>query len=110
MENLIGNVYVLANEEPWTPLRDAREFALVLNSTGRLDRPSLGTAICMGDREAAFEEANKVLEDYRRNIGKYLDWVAEKTDRMKEFENIYVIYGESFINEKMIGTISSGIV
>jgi single-stranded-DNA-specific exonuclease len=26
---------------------------------------------------------------------------------MKELENIYVVYGETFINEKIIGTISS---
>jgi RecJ-like exonuclease len=108
--NLIGNVYVLANEEAWTPLRDAREFAVVLNSTGRLDRPSLGIAICMGDRGAALEEANRVLEDYRKSISTYLGWVAEKPERMKELENIYVIYGETFINEKIIGTISSILV
>jgi RecJ-like exonuclease len=110
VENLIGNVYVLAKEEPWTPLRDAREFALVLNSTGRLDRPSLGIAICMGDRAAALEEANKVLEDYRKSISTYLGWVMEKPERMKEFEHIYVVYGETFINEKIIGTISSILV
>jgi RecJ-like exonuclease len=72
-----------------------------------MDRPSLGIAICMGDRGAALEEANKVLEDYRKNINKYLGWVMEKPERMKEFENIYVVYGENFINEKIIGTISS---
>jgi single-stranded-DNA-specific exonuclease len=105
--NLIGNVYVLANEEAWTPLRDAREFAVLLNSTGRMDRPSLGIAICMGDRGAALEEANKVLEDYRKSISTYLGWVMEKPERMKELENIYVVYGENFINEKIIGTISS---
>ena len=110
VENLIGNVYVLAKEEPWTPLRDAREFALVLNSTGRLDRPSLGIAICMGDRATALEEANKVLEEYRKSISTYLGWVMEKPERMKEFENIYVVYGETFINEKIIGTISSILV
>ncbi|MCX8153779.1 MAG: DHH family phosphoesterase [Candidatus Bathyarchaeota archaeon] len=108
--NLIGNVYVLMREEPWTPLRDAREFALMLNSTGRMDRPSLGIAICMGDRGAALEEANKVLEDYKKNINTYLGWVMEKPERLREFEHIYVIYGESFINEKMIGTISSILV
>jgi single-stranded-DNA-specific exonuclease len=110
VENLIGNVYVLNREEPWTPLRDAREFAVVLNSTGRLDRPSLGIAICMGDRGAALEEANKVLEDYRKSISTYLGWVMEKPERMKEFEHIYVVYGETFINEKIIGTISSILV
>ncbi|MGB9841953.1 MAG: DHH family phosphoesterase, partial [Candidatus Bathyarchaeales archaeon] len=108
--NLIGNVYVLNREEPWTPLRDAREFALMLNSTGRMDRPSLGIAICMGDRGAALEEANAVLEGYKKNITTYLGWVMEKPDRLREFEHIYVIYGESFINEKMIGTISSILV
>ncbi|MEM3357044.1 MAG: DHH family phosphoesterase [Candidatus Bathyarchaeia archaeon] len=108
--NLIGNVYVLNREEPWTPLRDAREFALMLNSTGRMDRPSLGIAICMGDRGAALEEANSVLEGYKKNITTYLGWVMEKPDRLREFEHIYVIYGESFINEKMIGTISSILV
>jgi RecJ-like exonuclease len=105
--NLIGHVYVLNQEEPWTPLRDAREFAVLLNATGRMDKPSLGVSICMGDRVSALEEANKVLEEYRRTINKYLGWVMEKPERMKELENIYVVYGESFINEKIVGAISS---
>jgi RecJ-like exonuclease len=105
--NLIGHVYILNREEPWTPLRDAREFAVLLNATGRMDRPSLGVSICMGDRVSALEEANKVLEEYRRAINKYLGWVMEKPERMKELENIYVVYGENFINEKIVGAISS---
>jgi len=105
--NLIGHVYVLNQEEPWTPLRDAREFAVLLNATGRMNRPSLGVSICMGDRVSALEEANKVLEEYRRAINKYLGWVMEKPERMKELENIYVVYGENFINEKIVGAISS---
>ena len=110
VENLIGYIYVLSREEPNTALRDAREFAVLLNSTGRMDRSSLGVAICMGDRGAALEEANKILEDYRKSINKYLGWVMEKPERMRELENIYVIYGENFINEKIIGTVSSIIV
>ena len=108
--NLIGNVYVLNKEEPWTPLRDAREFAVLLNATGRMDRPSLGVSICMGDRTTALEEADKVLEAYRRTINKYLGWVTEKPERMKEMENIYAVYGENFINDKIIGAISSILV
>jgi len=83
---------------------------VVLNSTGRLDRPSLGIAICMGDRDAALEEANRVMDDYRKNISTYLNWIREKPERIKEFEHIYVVYGETFINEKIIGTISSILV
>jgi RecJ-like exonuclease len=105
--NLIGHVYILNREESWTPLRDAREFAVLLNATGRMDRPSLGVSICMGDRSAALEAAGKVLEDYRRTISKYLGWIMEKPERMKELENIYVVYGENFMDDKIIGAISS---
>jgi len=107
VNNLIGHVYTLSREEPWTPLRDAREFAVLLNGTGRMDKAGLGVAVCMGDRGPALEEANKVLEDYRRSINKYLGWVMEKPERMKEFQNIYVVYGEDFINDKMVGAVSS---
>jgi len=110
VENLIGYIYILSKEEPNTALRDGREFAVLLNSTGRMDRPSLGIAICMGDRKAALEESNKILEDYRKSINKYLGWVNEKPERMRELQNIYVVNGESFINEKIIGTVSSIIV
>jgi RecJ-like exonuclease len=105
--NLIGHVYVLNREEPWTPLRDAREFAVLLNATGRMDRSSLGVSVCMNDRGSAFEEATKVLEEYRRNINKYLSWVMDKPERMREMESIYVVYGENFINDKIVGAISS---
>jgi single-stranded-DNA-specific exonuclease len=107
VNSLVGHVYTLTREEPWTPLRDAREFSVLLNGTGRMEKAGLGVAVCMGDRASALEEANRVLEDYRRNINKYLGWVMEKPERMKEFVNIYVVYGEDFINDKMVGAVSS---
>ncbi|MGB9683867.1 MAG: DHHA1 domain-containing protein [Candidatus Bathyarchaeales archaeon] len=107
ISNLIGHVYTLNLEEPWTPLRDGREFAVLLNATGRMDKPSVGVAVCMGDRGSALEEANKILEDYRRTINKYLGWIMEKSERIREMENIYVVYGEDFIDDKVIGAISS---
>jgi len=107
VNNLIGCVYILTQEEPNTPLRDGREFSVLLNSTGRMDHPSIGIAICIGDRKTALEDANKLLDNYRKNINKYLTWVQEKPERLREHQNIYVIYGENAINEKIIGTISS---
>ena len=104
--SLVGHVYVLVKEEPWTPLRDGREFSVLLNATGRMDRPSLGISICMGDRSSAFEEANKVLDEYRRLITKYLGWLFENK-RIEELENIYVVRGENDIEDKIIGTLAS---
>ncbi len=105
--SLIGSVYTLRHEDPWTPLRDAREFSVLLNAAGRMDKPSLGVAVCMGDRGTALEEANTVLGEYRKTIIKYLDWLNEKPSRIEELSNIYVVRGGSFIKEKMIGTVSS---
>lgn len=105
--DLIGNVYTLLREEPWTSLRDAREFSVLLNATGRLDKPSLGVALCMGDRSAALDQANQTLEEYRKTITKYLNWIMEKPGRIEEFGNVYVVRGDDFINEKVVSTISS---
>ncbi|MBS7647273.1 MAG: DHH family phosphoesterase [Candidatus Bathyarchaeia archaeon] len=107
VSDLIGHVYTLTHEEPWTPLRDGREFAVLLNATGRMNKPGVGIAVCMGDRSAALDEANKILDEYRRTINKYLGWLMEKPERIKELENIYVIYGEDFIDDKIVGAISS---
>ncbi len=107
VSNLIGNIYVLSHEEPWTPLRDAREFAVLLNATGRMDKPGLGVGVCMGDRGLALEGAKGVLKDYRKTISKYLGWVMEKPGRIEQLENIRVIHGEKFIDDKIVGAISS---
>ena len=105
--NLIGNVYTLTHEEPWTPLRDAREFTVLLNATGRMDKAGLGVAICMGDRAKCLDEASAVMNEYRRTITKHLSWVTEKTERMEELGSIYVVHGEGFIDEKVISPVSS---
>lgn len=107
VSNLIGHVYILKHEEPWTPLRDAREFSVLLNATGRMDEPSVGVAVCMGDRGPSLERANEVLAEYRKTIGKYLGWIMEKSERMEELENIYVVHGDDFIKDKIVGSISS---
>ena len=105
--SLIGSVYVLVREEPWTPLRDAREFALLLNATGRTGKPGLGVAICMDDRGRCLEEANRALEEYRKKITECLQWLDEHPDRLEEMESIYILHGGQTIDEKMISAIST---
>lgn len=105
--NLTGSVYTLIHEEPWTPLRDAREFSVLLNGTGRMEKAGLGVAICIGDRGVALEKAEAVLQEYRRTLTKYLSWLVEEPGRIDELKNIYVVRGGDFINEKIIGTLSS---
>jgi single-stranded-DNA-specific exonuclease len=103
--DLVGEVYTLTREEPWTPLRSAREFSVLLNATGRMDKAGLGAAICMGDRKKCLEEATAVIQEYRRTITKYLRWVTEKPGRLEELESIHVVRGDGFIDEKVLSPV-----
>jgi single-stranded-DNA-specific exonuclease len=103
--DLVGDVYTLTHEEPWTPLRSAREFSVLLNATGRMDKAGLGAAICMGDRKKCLEEATAVIQKYRSTITKYLRWVTEKPERLEELESIYVVRGDGFIDEKVLSPV-----
>jgi len=106
--SLRGSVYTLTREEPWTSLRDGREFSVLLNATGRMNKPGVGVAICMGDRGDALEQASLVLEEYRGVITKYLNWLLEpETGRLEELDNIWVAHGDNVIDDKIIGTVSS---
>jgi RecJ-like exonuclease len=62
-----GETYDLIREtEP--ELRCAKEFATLLNSTARYDRPEVGLALAMGVR-TVMGEARKLLTGHRRSIG-----------------------------------------
>jgi RecJ-like exonuclease len=105
--NLLGTIYILTFEESWTPLHDAREFASLLNATGRTGKPGIGVAICMGDRGRCLEEANEALQKYRQMITKYLRWLDQNPDHIEEKSNIYILHGGETINEKAISAIST---
>lgn len=106
VHDLRGTIYTFKKEEPWTPLRDGREYASLLNACARMGRPSLGLCICMGDRNEAMNEAEKTLDGYRRKIGEYLDWVREN-DRIVEMENIYTMRAKGDIDERIVGVVAS---
>jgi RecJ-like exonuclease len=106
VHDLMGTIYTLKGEESWTPLRDGREFASLLNACARMGRPSLGLGICMGDRDEAMKEASETLDGYRRKIGECLDWVREG-DRIQELERIYTLVTQGDIDERIIGVVAS---
>jgi len=107
VEQIVGTIYVLAEEERETPLRDAREFSAALNACGRMGRAGLGVSICMGDRGRALDELREVLQGYRRTISGYLDWLSKNKEAVRVLPEIQAVYGGSVIDEKMIGTVVS---
>jgi len=67
-KRLIGEVYILTQEDQGTELHDAKEFATLLNSTARYGKPEVGLRVCMQDREEALKEARSLLKSHRHNL------------------------------------------
>ncbi len=105
--DLIGSVYTLTREDPWTPLRDGREFSSLLNACGRMKRPSLGISMGLGDRGAAYTEAESVYQDYRKSLAKYMSWLTENPSLLRRVGHLTIVKGEGVIPETMTGAVAS---
>ncbi len=105
--DLIGSVYTLVREEPWTPLRDAREYASLLNSCGRMGKPALGIALGTGERGTAFQEAQDAYSEYKRSLSKYMNWITTNPKSLKQTKHLVIVSGGGVIEESMTGAVSS---
>ncbi len=106
-ESLIGYVYTIRGEERGSPMRDAREYAALLNACGRLNRPGVGLAIGVGDRRQHYVEAQSLLLEYRKKIGGYMDWLTSNPSAIQRKGGVTCLFGHSKIDEKIIGTVTS---
>ncbi|TLX94895.1 MAG: DHH family phosphoesterase [Thaumarchaeota archaeon] len=104
---LIGDVYTLAMEDAFTPLRDAREFATLLNSCGRMERPGLGLSICVGDRGEPLREGMSLLTEYRAEINKSVQGILSDPGRVEIREDFAFVTGDDLVNEKLLGPVTS---
>lgn len=107
VDELIGEVYTLDREDEYSPLRDVREFATVLNACGRMKKPGLGIAICLEDRGQALQEAERVLADYRQVLNRYVQTVLTEIGRLVEKPSLAMIIGDGLVDEDMLGSLAS---
>ena len=104
IERLVGEVYELLKEREGTEMRDASEYATLLNATARYDHAEIGLAVCMGNREEAYEDARKLLAEHRQNLVNGLVYV--KKEGVTELENIQYFNAGSEIKETIVGIIA----
>lgn len=104
IDALVGTTYELTEEPTGTALRDASEFSTLLNATARYDRPDVGLAVCLGDREDALGRAKRLLADHRRNLSMGLELVSE-IGVTKE-ANLQWFHAEDRIRETIVGIVA----
>jgi len=110
ISSLIGNVYTLIREKDNTPLRDAREFATILNACGRMNKSGLGVAVAIGNRGQQYQETIETYENYRKTLAKHIDWVLETKGVISEKQGIYIIDGRDEISVDRMNEISDRII
>ena len=101
---LTGEVYVLVKERKGTPLRDAKEFATLLNACGRHGRAEVGLRICKGDRGKAYEEGATLQKEHRSALSQALTFA--KDIGIVRLRNIQYFDAGSEIEETIVGTVA----
>ena len=86
VDRLLAETYGFPLEIPRTPLRNAQEYATVLNACGRWSKPQVGSAILRGDRGTAYRDAEHMLNNHRSIIRNLLQFIVDTG--VKELENL----------------------
>ncbi len=103
-EDVISDIYLLTNEEDDSYMKDAREYATLLNACGRLRKPSLGIGTFM-DNSTFKEKANDLLKNYKGEIINVLGWFNKNKDNFTKGDKFIIINAQDNIKDSMIGTL-----
>ncbi|MFA5357878.1 MAG: DHH family phosphoesterase [archaeon] len=104
IQELVGEVYTLLNEDGKGPLRDGKEFATLLNSCGRHAKADVALAVCMGDRDEKYEEALILLKEHSTALRKGIEFIhAHGVEERKSF---YFFDAGSEIQDSLVGIIA----
>ncbi len=107
-EDILGDVYLFTKEKEGSPLKDAKEFATVLNACGRMGKASYGIGACLGDRR--FKKlAVSVLDDYRKEIVNGLKFFEKNrnSEYVVEEPGILILNARDKVKPTVIGTVCS---
>ena len=107
-EDVLGNVYLLKEEDHESPTKDAKEFATLLNACGRLDKASLGIGACLGD-EKIKKKAIALMADYKREIISSMRWYDQNknSSRIIKGSGYLIINAQDQIRPTLAGTMAS---
>lgn len=101
---IVGTTYELTLEPEGTELRDASEYSTLLNATARYERPDVGLAVCLGNRDGAYTRARKLLHNHRRNLSQGLDLVKDRGVTTES--HLQWFHAEDQIRETIVGIVA----
>ncbi|MDE4907598.1 DHH family phosphoesterase [Methanogenium marinum] len=91
ISRLLAEHYIFPGEEKGTPLRNASEYATMLNACGRWAKPRVGSAVCAGDRAQAYREGEEMLRHHKRIIREMMEYILDTgTTALSHIQHIHV--------------------
>ncbi|WP_457556391.1 DHH family phosphoesterase [Candidatus Pyrohabitans sp.] len=105
-EGIVGEVVTLLKEEKRTPLRDAKEFATLLNACGKHEHYGIGLAVCLGERGELYRRALGMLRKHREYLNSCYDWVTKNIEKIRDEGAVYAFHAGEEIDENVIGTVA----
>jgi RecJ-like exonuclease len=104
-EDVIGDIYLLKNEDEESYTKDAKEFATLLNACGRLKKYSVGIGVLLGNKKLK-KEADDLMKEYKMDIIKAMNWFYSNKNSFEKEDNYMIINAHDNIKDTMIGTLS----
>lgn len=104
VRRLVGEVYVLKGESAGEPVRDAKEFATLLNSTARYGEADVGLGIAMGDRGELYARGLELLKGHRANLVAGIQLVKERG--LQERNHLQWFDAGAAIRETIVGIVA----
>ncbi|MDR0198917.1 MAG: DHH family phosphoesterase [Methanomassiliicoccaceae archaeon] len=104
-ERLMGEVYTLPGHEKGSELRDAKEFATLLNSCGRYDDAEIGMRICLGDREA-LNDAKRNRSEHKKQLSIAMSYIKQ-SNIIRQREYVQFFHARNEIRDTIVGIAAS---
>ncbi|MDR0334539.1 MAG: DHH family phosphoesterase [Methanomassiliicoccaceae archaeon] len=100
-ERLMGEVYTLPKFGKGSELRDAKEFATLLNSCGRYDDADIGMRICLGDGDAV-NDAKKNRSEHRKQLSIALNYIKQ-SNLIRRRDHVQYFHARGEIRDTIVG-------
>jgi single-stranded-DNA-specific exonuclease len=105
VKRLIGEIYILEQEEEGTEIHEAKEFATLLNATARYGKPEVGINVCLGDRDEWLKKARNLLQGHRHNLVEGLQFAKDEGVVKREFLQFF--HAGTGIRDTIVGIVTN---
>jgi hypothetical protein len=103
--DLVGTIYLASTEDEYSTMRDARDFALLLNGAGRTSKAGTGVTMCLTSNSTPRHEAEQILRDYRTELIRSVQAMVVNAERVLDRPAYTLFTGDGFIRERMTGAV-----